>query len=85
MRADLHRSDASGPVPNKHRHAPFAPRTDFEHIEKVDMAKYVPEDCEPRLARAWAATVWPHLNSGSGLAAFDQIGEALRPGHRPRA
>jgi hypothetical protein len=29
-----------------------------------------PADFEARLGRAWAWTVWPHLNSGSGLAAF---------------
>jgi hypothetical protein len=41
-------------------------------INSVDITRYVPEDFERRLARAWAATVWPHLSSGSGLAAFNR-------------
>lgn len=32
----------------------------------------LPSDFETRLARAWAATVWPHLNSGSRLRAFSK-------------
>ena len=41
-------------------------------IENVDISKYLPDDFEQRLSRAWAATVWRHLNSGSGLAAFSR-------------
>ncbi len=39
-------------------------------MEIVDLAKYLPADFEERLSRAWASTVWRHLNSGSGLRAF---------------
>ncbi len=38
--------------------------------ETIDIEKYLPADFEQRLSRAWASTVWRHLNSGSGLAAF---------------
>lgn len=41
-------------------------------IENVDISKYLPDDFEQRLSRAWAATVWRYLNSGSGLAAFSR-------------
>lgn len=33
---------------------------------------YLPTDFEDRLARAWAATVWPHLVSGSWMKAFSK-------------
>lgn len=39
-------------------------------IELGALSKYLPADFESRLARAWAATVWRHLNSGSRMAAF---------------
>jgi hypothetical protein len=39
-------------------------------IETADITKHLPDDFERRLSRAWASTVWRHLNSGSGLAAF---------------
>ena len=32
--------------------------------------RHLPEDFAQSLQRAWAATVWPHLNSGSRLSAF---------------
>ena len=32
--------------------------------------KYMPSDFEHRLSRAWASTVWRHLNSGSAIGAF---------------
>ena len=32
--------------------------------------EFLPPDFETRLARAWAATVWPHLVSGSAMRAF---------------
>lgn len=41
-------------------------------MEHVDTAKYVPADFEGRLERAWAATVWRHLNSGSSVRAFSK-------------
>ena len=41
-------------------------------VENVDIAKYLPVDFERRLSQAWAATVWRHLNSGSGLTAFSR-------------
>ena len=41
-------------------------------MENVDISNYLPNDFEQRLSRAWAATVWRHLNSGSGLAAFSR-------------
>lgn len=39
-------------------------------IEPFDISRFLPPDFEDRLARAWAWTVWPHLNSGSPLSAF---------------
>jgi len=39
-------------------------------IGDIDVDPYLPADFEARLSRAWAWTVWPHLNSGSGLTAF---------------
>ena len=39
-------------------------------IESFDVSEFLPPDFENRLARAWAWTVWPHLNSGSSLGAF---------------
>lgn len=36
----------------------------------ADVSRYLPTDFADLLARAWAFTVWRHLNSGSGLAAF---------------
>ena len=39
-------------------------------MEPFDIGKFLPHDFEDRLARAWAWTVWPHLNSGSSLGAF---------------
>jgi len=36
----------------------------------VDIDDFLPADFEARLARAWAWTVWPHLNSGSKMSAF---------------
>jgi hypothetical protein len=39
-------------------------------IETADIARYLAPDFAQRLSQAWAATVWRHLNSGSGLAAF---------------
>ncbi len=41
-------------------------------IESHDIGKYLPVDFEQRLSRAWAFTVWHHLNSGSGLPAFSR-------------
>lgn len=41
-------------------------------MEFVDIDKYLPDDFEQRLSQAWASTVWRHLNSGSGLAAFSR-------------
>lgn len=41
-------------------------------IERSNLDRYLPTDFEGRLARAWAWHVWPHLNSGSGLAAFTE-------------
>ena len=41
-------------------------------VENVDITKYLPVDFERRLSQAWAATVWRHLNSGSGLTAFSR-------------
>jgi hypothetical protein len=38
------------------------------HMSDIDM--YLPADFQQRLANAWAWTVWPHLVSGSRLAAF---------------
>jgi hypothetical protein len=32
--------------------------------------RFLPRDFAQSLSRAWAATVWPHLNSGSRLSAF---------------
>ena len=37
-----------------------------------EIDRYLPVDFEERLSRAWAATVWPYLNSGSRIAAFSQ-------------
>lgn len=34
--------------------------------------RYLPSDFEQRLSRAWAATVWPHLISGSPMRAFSK-------------
>lgn len=39
-------------------------------LERVDIAKYLPADFAKRLSQAWAAAVWRHLISGSGLGAF---------------
>ncbi|MCX4469375.1 hypothetical protein OOK41_03440 [Micromonospora sp. NBC_01655] len=39
-------------------------------MEFVDIGKYLSDDFERRLSQAWASTVWRHLDSGSGLAAF---------------
>lgn len=39
-------------------------------MESFDVTEGLPADFENRLARAWAWTVWPHLNSGSSLGAF---------------
>jgi hypothetical protein len=39
-------------------------------MEPFDIGEFLPHDFEDRLARAWAWTVWPHLNSGSSLVAF---------------
>ncbi len=39
-------------------------------MEVADVGKYLPDDFGRRLSKAWAATVWPHLISGSGLSAF---------------
>ena len=41
-------------------------------METVDIGKYLPGDFQQRLSKAWAATVWRHLNSGSSLAAFSR-------------
>ena len=41
-------------------------------MESFDIAEYLPVDFKDRLARAWAWTVWPHLNSGSSLGAFSE-------------
>lgn len=38
--------------------------------ELGDVDRFLPGDFAQSLARAWAATVWPHLNSGSRLSAF---------------
>lgn len=38
--------------------------------EPVD--RFLPADFEQRLSRAWARTVWRHLNSGSPLRAFSE-------------
>ncbi|KQY55665.1 hypothetical protein ASD11_14210 [Aeromicrobium sp. Root495] len=42
-------------------------QADWSGIEQ-----FLPEDFEDRLARAWAWTVWPRINSGSGLNAFSR-------------
>lgn len=34
--------------------------------------RYLPDDFEQRLARAWAWTTWPHLVSGSPMKAFSK-------------
>jgi hypothetical protein len=39
-------------------------------METVDIAKYLPVDFERRLSRAWASTVWRHIEPRSGLVAF---------------
>lgn len=39
-------------------------------LEHAETARYLPGDFADRLARAWAATVWRHLNSGSPVRAF---------------
>lgn len=39
-------------------------------MESVDIDKHLPTDFATRLARAWASAVWPHLDSGSTLAAY---------------
>ncbi|SNT47298.1 sigma-70 family RNA polymerase sigma factor [Rhodococcoides kyotonense] len=39
-------------------------------IDRSNLDRHLPVDFEHRLARAWAWHIWPHLNSGSGLAAF---------------
>lgn len=36
----------------------------------VNLDRYLPRDFAERLSRAWASTVWPHLNSGSKISAF---------------
>lgn len=41
-------------------------------MEHVDTGRYVPADFAQRLERAWAATVWRHLNSGSPVRAFSK-------------
>ena len=41
-------------------------------MQPFDIAEYLPVDFEDRLARAWAWTVWPNLNSGSSLGAFSE-------------
>lgn len=62
-------------------HNPFAvqnaSRLESEHdaltqarAAAADIAECLPPDFEDRLARAWAWTVWPHLNSGSSLGVF---------------
>ncbi|WP_156415596.1 sigma-70 family RNA polymerase sigma factor [Terrabacter sp. Soil811] len=40
------------------------------HHAPVD--RYLPADFEQRLARAWAAQVWPHLLAGSRMSAFSK-------------
>lgn len=35
-----------------------------------DADRFLPPDFEQRLAKAWAWSVWPHINSGSSLRAF---------------
>ncbi|WP_430648090.1 hypothetical protein [Agromyces sp. GXS1127] len=34
--------------------------------------RYLPDDFEQRLSRAWASAVWPHLVSGSRMKAFSK-------------
>jgi hypothetical protein len=41
-------------------------------METYDISRYLPADFEQRLSRAWAGTVWRHLNSGSPLGAFSK-------------
>lgn len=36
----------------------------------ANMDRYLSADFRDRLAKAWAWTVWPHLNSGSRISAF---------------
>lgn len=40
---------------------------DFSNVDR-----FLPADFGERLAKAWAWTVWPHLNSGSRLTAFSK-------------
>lgn len=37
-----------------------------------NMGRFLAPDFGERLAKAWAWTVWPHLNSGSRIAAFSE-------------
>jgi len=37
-----------------------------------NVGRFLTPDFGGRLAKAWAWTVWPHLNSGSGLSAFSK-------------
>jgi hypothetical protein len=41
-------------------------------METYNVDQYLPADFEQRLSRAWAGTVWRHLNSGSPLGAFSK-------------
>jgi hypothetical protein len=40
--------------------------------DRGGLDRYLPTDFEQRLSRAWAATVWPHLISGSPMRAFSK-------------
>ncbi|GAA1022099.1 hypothetical protein Aple_064630 [Acrocarpospora pleiomorpha] len=39
-------------------------------VQTDPVDRFLPGDFEERLSRAWASTVWGHLNSGSGLNSF---------------
>ncbi|MEU0489796.1 sigma-70 family RNA polymerase sigma factor [Nocardiopsis sp. NPDC006139] len=39
-------------------------------INPGDADRFLPADFEQRLAKAWAWSVWPHINSGSPMQAF---------------
>jgi len=41
-------------------------------VGALDVDSHLPADFETRLARAWASTVWRHLNSGSPLSGFSK-------------
>lgn len=51
---------------------PLLRRGQWPFMADHGVERFLPSDFAERLARAWAYTVWPHLNSGSRLDAFSK-------------